>query len=63
LVRNPGAFDSKFKQDEDSKAVEVPEAAVEAVETAEPVEDKYGALLAHKVGCKCRKSACMKKVI
>ncbi|GAX10854.1 hypothetical protein FisN_31Hh062 [Fistulifera solaris] len=41
LLRNPSAFDSKFKKD----------AATE----------RAARELAHKLGCKCRKSSCMKK--
>jgi hypothetical protein len=47
LSRNPSAFDTKFKRTlaEESKS--------SSLEPAIP--------LAHKLGCKCRKSACMKK--
>ena len=41
LMRNPAAFDTKFKKD---KQTIVPDR-----------------VLAHKLGCKCRKSNCMKK--
>ena len=40
LVRNPSAFDNKFKKDHEKQQTDG---------------------LAHKLGCKCRKSACMKK--
>jgi hypothetical protein len=42
MTRNPSAFDTKFKKENEHKAV----------------PDRQ---LAHKLGCKCRKSACMKK--
>lgn len=47
LARNPSAFDTKFKKTMDGRVI---------IDKAVP--DRA---LAHKLGCKCRKSACMKK--
>jgi Tesmin/TSO1-like CXC domain, cysteine-rich domain len=52
LNRNPAAFETKFKK----SAEAVP------VETAAIVEYEKDKILSHKIGCKCRKSNCMKKV-
>jgi hypothetical protein len=49
LSRNPTAFDTKFKKAQGGGGV------------AEE-KDASGKALTHKLGCKCRKSACMKKV-
>jgi hypothetical protein len=54
LLRNPSAFDSKFK-----KAGAVPIAAAPPTERS---AHELARELAHKLGCKCRKSSCMKKV-
>ncbi|GAX21773.1 hypothetical protein FisN_31Lh062 [Fistulifera solaris] len=45
LLRNPSAFDSKFKKDG----------------VTERSAHELARELAHKLGCKCRKSSCMKK--
>jgi hypothetical protein len=50
LARNPGAFDTKFQKNAKASM---------ATSQAQAVTNKT---LAHKLGCKCRKSACMKKV-
>jgi hypothetical protein len=50
LSRNPSAFDTKFKK---TSAEESKSSSLEPAVAAIP--------LAHKLGCKCRKSACMKK--
>eukprot|EP00980_Cylindrotheca_fusiformis_P001958 scaffold443_cov125-Cylindrotheca_fusiformis.AAC.7 len=47
LARNPTAFDTKFKKTADGRVI-----------MDKAVADRA---LAHKLGCKCRKSACMKK--
>jgi len=54
LARNPTAFDTKFKKTGDGQIV---------VDKAVPVPAPAPAdrTLAHKLGCKCRKSACVKK--
>lgn len=49
LARNPTAFDTKFKKSTDGRVI---------VDKAAAVLDRA---LSHKLGCKCRKSACMKK--
>ena len=49
LSRNPSAFDTKFKKTLDGRPA-----------PDRPVVDT-SRVLAHKLGCKCRKSACMKK--
>lgn len=56
LSRNPHAFDTKYKKtvDASGKIVTTPAATSSPAETAR--------VLTHKTGCKCRKSACMKKV-
>jgi hypothetical protein len=51
LSRNPSAFDTKFKKT--SAAEESKSSSLEPTVASIP--------LAHKLGCKCRKSACMKK--
>lgn len=66
LSRNPLAFDTKFM---DPRSTPTTKATV-SVEAEKPVSNnnnnnsnENGArILAHKLGCKCRKSACMKKV-
>jgi len=60
LQRNPGAFDTKFfkkQQREDAAAAAAAQQAGDAAAASELAKS-----IAHKVGCKCRKSACMKKV-
>jgi hypothetical protein len=47
LARNPTAFDTKFKKSAGGRVV--------------ATRNKTNPELAHKLGCKCRKSACMKK--
>jgi hypothetical protein len=51
LSRNPSAFDTKFKKT--SATEESKSSSLEPTVASIP--------LAHKLGCKCRKSACMKK--
>ena len=53
ILRNPGAFDTKFKKS-GANATTVTAAASEGNASTR--------ILAHKLGCKCRKSSCMKKV-
>lgn len=67
LSRNPAAFDTKFKKDQTAAAAA--EAALPVPAVAEPVAVPSAVaaadanrVLAHRLGCKCRKSACMKKV-
>ena len=53
LSRNPLAFDTKFTDPRNR----------DNISNADDVATAEGAgILAHKLGCKCRKSACMKKV-
>ena len=46
LSRNPAAFDGKFKKDAEEQKQ----------------EEQQAVSVAHRLGCKCRKSGCMKKV-
>lgn len=52
LARNPTAFDTKFKKTGDGQIV---------IDKVAPVAPPSDRTLAHKLGCKCRKSACVKK--
>ncbi|KAG7357144.1 Tesmin/TSO1-like CXC domain protein [Nitzschia inconspicua] len=60
LTRNPNAFETKFQKNTTLSATRQPE-------EEEQVARQPGSLplpartLSHKLGCKCRKSACMKK--
>lgn len=63
LLRNPVAFDSKFKKTVTStlqSAVPIAPAPINPTSSADAAQSARA--LAHKLGCKCRKSACMKKV-
>jgi hypothetical protein len=60
LLRNPGAFDTKFKKA--GQAAAAAAAAKSAAAAAQAGQEAPERALTHKVGCKCRKSACMKKV-
>ncbi|CAJ1953402.1 unnamed protein product [Cylindrotheca closterium] len=52
LARNPTAFDTKFKKTSDGQII---------IDKAVPAPAPLDRSLAHKLGCKCRKSACVKK--
>lgn len=63
LLRNPVAFDSKFKKTPTtaiSEVVPIAPAPTNLNTTSDAAQAARA--LAHKLGCKCRKSACMKKV-
>lgn len=64
LLRNPTAFDSKFKKTANDTAlpIAVPIAPAPINPTVDIDPARAARLLAHKLGCKCRKSSCMKKV-
>lgn len=51
ISRNPSAFDTKFKKTGQPVAV-----------ASSEIPPEKSRVLAHKLGCKCRKSNCMKKV-
>jgi hypothetical protein len=58
LARNPSAFDTKFKKTAEANA----RAASLASANASNANGTNNRSLAHKLGCKCRKSFCTKKV-
>lgn len=62
LLRNPTAFETKFKRASTTgTSMSLPPSLPIPQMKSAPTE-AINPNLAHKLGCKCRKSACMKKV-
>jgi hypothetical protein len=73
LGRNPSAFDTKFKKTADRNNINnnngnnptmtmmMTTATANATTMSLADKEQQARILSHKLGCKCRKSACMKK--
>ncbi|KAL7579086.1 hypothetical protein ACA910_019121 [Epithemia clementina (nom. ined.)] len=69
LTRNPNAFDAKFQKTMDANKVMAAAAISQEIQVGETTVPpptlqataEAAKVLAHKLGCKCRKSNCMKK--